>query len=444
MRLFGTSGVRGTLDKLTPELALRLGMAFSTFVNGAVGVGRDTRFGSELLSLALMSGIMYVGNDVIYYGVTSTPSALHASKSLGLKGSAMVTGSHTPPEIHGILLFEGDTSELHGEHETMVERILSERSFHRADWRNVGQLSEEDPDRHYLEDLLEVEIEPRKLKVVVDGGHSPIVRALKGVFDALEFDYVVYNGKLDGTFPNRAPEPDENSLARLGAKVREEGADLGISFDGDGDRAIFVDEKGEVIPPDYLGTLLAMEYGKPGDVVVCPINTSRVVTLLADMGIRVVYTKIGPPAIVDALLKEGGLLGFEESGKYIWPDNLLYGDPLYTLIKLVNLAKRPSNLFKKFPKYFRKKKSYYCPDELKGEVLKRVRELTGQLDGSFSHVDGVRVDFREGWFLIRPSGTEPLFRLYAEAETPQALKRLFELGESLLKEALKVKGSACP
>ncbi len=442
--MFGTSGIRGTLDRLTPELALRLGMAFSTFARGTVGVGRDTRLGSELLSLALMSGIMYTGNDVIYYGITSTPSALHASKSLGLKGSAVVTGSHTPPEIHGILLFEEDTSELHGEHEALVERILSEGSSRGASWRDVGKLSEEDPDRHYLEDLLEVEIEPRKLKVVADGGHSPIVRALKGVFDALEFDYVVYNEELDGTFPKRAPEPDENSLARLRAKVRDEGADLGISFDGDGDRAIFVDERGEVIPPDYLGTLLAMEYGKPGDVVICPINTSRVVTLLAERGIRVVYTRIGPPAIVDALLKEGGFLGFEESGKYIWPDNLLYGDPLYTLIKLVNLAKRPSGLFEKFPKYFRKKRGYYCPDKVKGEVLKRVMELTSQLDGSFSHIDGVRVDFQEGWFLIRPSGTEPLFRLYVEAETPHALKRLFELGESLLKEALKVEGGASP
>ncbi len=437
MRLFGTSGVRRTLSKLPPELVVKLGRAFATFAQGNVGVGRDARMGSELLALALMSGIMYSGSDVMYYGITSTPSALHASKSLGLN-TAMVTGSHTPPDIHGVLFFERDTSELHGEHERAVEGIFLKESFREVSWREVGKLSEVSSDPYYLSDLMSLKVSVGELKVVVDGGHSPIVKVLREVFEELGVNYSIYNDEVNGAFPSRGPEPDESSLRHLGKVVREEGADLGISFDGDGDRAIFVDERGEIIYPDYLGVLLALEFGRSGDTVVCPINTSRVVELLMERGIRVVYTRIGPPAIVDALIKENGFFGFEESGKYIWTDNILYGDPLFTLLKLMDLLdSRASSLFEDFPKYVRVKKAYPCPDEEKDYVLKRVIELASSLEGRHSYVDGVRVDFEDGWFLLRPSGTEPLFRLYAEADNHFSLRRLVSLGESLLKEAMK-------
>ncbi len=432
MRLFGTSGIRGTLKKIRPDLVSKLGMAFGAYFPGKTGVGRDARTGSELLALALTSGILYSGNDVVFFGLTSTPSVLHATKALKLNGSAMVTGSHTPPEIHGVLLFEPDTSELHGEHERELEELVNQVEFR----GKVGGLQREDADPYYLEDLVR-ESSGRELKVVIDVGHSPIVSITKSLLRELGWEHLLYNEEIDGSFPNRGPEPDEESLRKLGRTVTSKGADLGIAFDGDGDRAIFVDERGFVIHPDRLGTALALRLGGPGDTVVCPINSSMIVEMLREKGMRVIYTRIGPPAIVDSLIKHDAFFGFEESGKYIWPENILYGDPLYTLIKLAEIWDEPiSSMLSEIPDYPRLKKSYPCPDENKGEVMNKVRKLVRERFKNVVEVDGVRVNLEDGWFLLRPSGTEPVFRLYAEAVNITSLKHIVKIAEEIIVKVL--------
>ncbi len=439
MKVFGTSGFRGYVDgKLNPINVVKLALSFARFLgSGEVAVGMDARLGNGMVGRAFIAGLLSGGIDVVDFGLTSTPGLLHASK--GRKGAAMITGSHTPPEIHGILLFREDTAEIFGEDEEKIERIFQEEDFSFAPLGGLGSLSRDDALPRYREDVRRVFPEVPKAKVVLDAGHSPAVKDFIEILP--ELDIKVLHGDVRGDFPERPPEPSGKSLQLLGEAVRQEGAAFGLSLDGDGDRAIFVDECGRVIPPDYLGMVFAIEEVRRKGVkrIACPVNTTGAVEALRERGIEVIYTRIGPPAMAQAILEGRAVFAFEESGKYIWPDNILYGDPVYATAQLLNLlnGRRLSDLLSWIPRRYSFKCSVPCPEEKKSEALSAIKRRIRGVGEKIEELDGIKVIFEDtSWVLLRPSGTEPVFRCRVDAPTEERAYELKRMAISLLKEIL--------
>ncbi len=442
MKVFGTSGFRGYVnEKLNPLNVLKLALAFSSFLSGGkVAIGRDARLGNRVIHPAFVSGLLAGGSDVIDFGLTSTPSLLHGMKGRS-DGAAMITGSHTPPDIHGILLFRRDTAEIFGEEEREIERIFERGRFKLASLNELGKLDGEDALPSYREDVRR-EFPNLAGRVVLDAGHSPAVRDFLYVLDDLEFR--VLNGEVKGDFPNRPPEPDRKSLEVLGRIVREESAVFGLSLDGDGDRAVFVDERGEIVPPDRLGILFALEEARSRGIrrVACPVNTTGAVEILEEHGIEVIYTKVGPPAMAEAILRRGAGFAFEESGKYIWPENILYGDPVYATAKLLHIldGEALSKRLSWIPRRYTRKGAISCPDHLKKRMLLEVESLVEPL-GDLVKIDGVKVLLNDGsWMLFRPSGTEPVFRYHVDAPTLEKALELERNALSLIKNAGRAAG----
>ncbi|RLE85348.1 MAG: hypothetical protein DRJ39_01785, partial [Thermoprotei archaeon] len=356
-------------------------------------------------------------------------------------------GSHTPPEIHGLLFFKKDTSELFQSEEEVFEKIFFAESFKREKWNGIGKYYESSSEKIYVENLLSrFNREFKGYKVVVDAGHSPSSNALCKILESVGCKVYMLNTDLDGRFPSRPPNPLPEYLDMLKKKVTNADADFGIALDGDGDRATFVDERGNVVLPDYMGALFSKYelIDKKGGVIVCPINTSNVIYyVLENYGGRYVHTRIGPPAMAEALVKtENAIYAFEETGKYIWPENVYYGDPGFAALRLLEILSRDgslSSIIDEFPKYYIKKLAIPCPDEKKKAVLEKIQKmLYKKEDVELVLVDGVKVVFpNRDWILLRPSGTEPVFRCFVESSSEKKLEELVKKALKIVEEAMK-------
>ncbi len=455
-RLFGTSGIRGFIEReLTPELATKVAMAFATLLDEGsyVVVACDHRPQSHVIKQAVEAGLRACGVNVIDLGEAPTTAALHIVLEVGASGAVVVTGSHTPPQITGVLLFTGDTYEIGWEDAEAVEKVLFEGSFRRVSWDRVGVLERLDALETYVKRVRSLlkGFNAGGLKLVFDNGNGVASRYMEPALQELGFDVHTIFAEPDPTFPNRPPYPRPELLTHLSLKVLELKADLGLGVDGDGDRALFCDREGVVHWGDSVGAILAMhEVSVSGKkLIVCPVNTSNVVRYVAKLvNAEVVYTRIGPPAMGKALKERGGAFAFEESGKYMWPWNILYGDPVVAAARLVEVTrvrrKDLTELVKELPKLYLIKEGVPCSEEGKVRALEEAKKSVQKFEKLFGKVagvmtiDGVRIDFEDGsWILLRPSGTEPVFRIFAESPNREKALKLIEYGMSLVKQWCK-------
>ena len=248
-RLFGTSGIRGLIDnKMKPEFCVKLGLSLATLLNneGTVVIGYDHRPQAIVVKNALISGLLSGGVDVIDVGVVPTPAVLYYSKEISPSAAIVVTGSHTIPEIIGILFFNKDTSEFSESLELKLEEIFFSEKFKRVPWNQLGSLKTENILKTYSEAVLSLidESKVRDMKVVIDPGNGVSSRILGEILREASIRTISINDYLDPMFRNRDPFPRVDNLAELGRIVKCWGADLGVGVDGDGDRALFSDEKG--------------------------------------------------------------------------------------------------------------------------------------------------------------------------------------------------------
>lgn len=453
LKLFGTSGIRGKANvEITPEMAAKLGASFASLLNneGAVAVGRDVRLPAELFQHALISGLLAGGVDVKDCGPAPTPALLWAVKKRELDGAVVVTGSHTPPEIIGFLFFMKDTAELSSEESLEFEKIFFDEPS-RMPWNEVGNYSKAEILDLYLKSVLELvdlqRISSSNFRVAVDPGNGVAALTLGKILQAAGVETVVINDEVDGTFPHRDPYPRPEVLGELIRAVKETKADLGVATDADGDRAIFVDEEGGVMWGDVSGSIFVEETLKRrgGGTVVAPINSSQLLKRVCDKyGGEVVYTRVGPPAIVSEIKRVEAVFGLEESGKYIWPETILYGDPALATLKMLEIIsekqKTLSQLVQEFPKFYAIKRAFHCPNELKEKVsIKALEEWRRRgEEAEVVEVDGVKFVYPDGsWILLRPSGTEPVFRAYVESRSSDRAKELAELASGLVRKTLK-------
>ncbi|MEM2300236.1 MAG: phosphoglucosamine mutase [Candidatus Hadarchaeales archaeon] len=443
-KLFGTFGVRGIVNReLTPELAYKLGLALATHLGGTgtVAIGRDNRTSGEMFEQAVAAGLMAGGCDVLRLGLTPTPVLSFAVRYFSCDAGVIITASHNPAEYNGIKFLGSDGAGFERERETEIEKIVEENGK-TVSWEKCGKSSTTDAIEPYVRNLLtKIPKFERKLKVVVDCGNAVGALVTPYILRELGCEVISMNSQLDGTFPARKLEPVPENLGELSKAVVACEADVGIAHDGDADRTAIVDENGEILMGDRTFAIAALHYlrGRRNPKIITTVATSSVIDDVAErLGGSVVRTKVGEPEIVGEYKRNGGDIGGEENGGVLFFDWTPCRDGIMTAVQfLAELAEsglKVSELNNTLPKYYQVKMRIECPHELKQRVMEVLRnKFSGE---RICTIDGVRVDFEDGWFIVRPSGTEPIFRCFAEAKTPERAKELAEIGMRELKSCL--------
>lgn len=437
MSLFGTNGVRGIAnEELTAEMALDLGKVIATLKPGKIAVACDTRISSQMLKCAVLAGIMSAGSDAIDLGVAPTPALQFYAKSKRVAG-VIVTASHNPREYNGIKFVQENGAEFFREMDEISERIFMSKSFKIAKWNEVGSLLRDDCIELYVNAIVESVSLDKKYRIVVDCGNGAGCFTTPEILKRLDCEVYGINCNPDGRFPAREPEPVERSLNLLKKAVVDFKADLGVAHDGDADRAVFVNEKGEFVSEDAMLALIAKHYVEKhgGGIVVTPVSSSRCVEdAVKSVGGEVVYTAVGSPVVAKVMLEKNAVFGGEGNGGLIFPEHLLARDGGMSVAKVLQLldetGKTLSELVSEIPRYYMIKGKVECRN--KEKVLEELRKKFPDAN----HVDGVRIDFEKGWLLIRPSGTEPIARIYAEGKSKEKAEELYAEGIRVLKQIL--------
>jgi phosphoglucosamine mutase len=417
-RYFGTDGVRGIVgEDLTPELVRRLGRAAALWSGlGRVFIGRDTRESGPSLEQGFAEGVASVGGHAVLGGVLPTPAVALLALDLGV----VVTASHNPPEYNGIKFFDADGRKLTDAAEESMEALLDEPvRGAQGTIDRVGVAADSYTD-HVLERFGS---SLDGLKVVVDCANGAYSGIAPTAFERLGAEVVGLADRPDGT--NINVECGATDLRALKRAVLDAGADLGVAFDGDGDRMLAVDAEGNTVDGDQILAVLALHLGV--DVVAVTVMTNLGFHRLMDEhGIRVVTTDVGDRYVLEALRKEGAILGGEQSGHIICLDGHVTGDGLAAALLLCralegrSLAEAASVM----PRFAQAKEDVPArvrslPDDLRHEIVR----LNHELDG------GARI-------VVRPSGTEPLVRVLAEAENEQEAASLCARISALVRREL--------
>lgn len=467
-KLFGTNGVRGFANQdMNAELAMKLGRALGTFLKqgDAVLVGRDTRTSGPMLVAALTAGLQSAGVHVYDAGIIPTPALQYRVKtSRRFAAGAVVTASHNPPEFNGIKFIDPDGTEMRSDKEDAIEALYFDNSadissredapqrvgkFRDVSWNEIGQ-SHEEPGVNdaYVDAILQkVDVEAirrRKLTVVLDTSNGAGSLTAPFLLRRMGVHVITMNAQVDGTFPGHPSEPTPENVKDLVTATKAFGADLGVVQDGDADRCVFIDEKASYIDGNRTLALMAgyaVEKNGGNGLIATPVSSSGIVEehVMAKGG-RVAYTRVGAPIVARYMMDHKALFGGEENGGLIWPEFQHCRDASMTLAKIVEAiavsGKPLSVLLAELPSAVSVKKKLECPNDRKQKALDGFAKA--HANDKVDRTDGVKVYTSEGWVLVRPSGTEPIFRVYAEAKdagTAEALaaKSLAEIREIIAK-----------
>lgn len=420
-RFFGTDGVRGVANtELTAELAYRLGRAGAYVLtrgkqNAKIVVGKDTRVSGDMLEAALVAGILSVGADAIRVGIISTPGVAYLTRALEADAGVMISASHNPVADNGIKFFGGDGYKLLDKVEEEIESLLEgDDQLPRPIAEQIGRVVERPDAVDLFEQFLQSTIPNRfdGLKVVLDCGNGAAYRIAPEVFRKLGAEVVVIHGEPNGvninvkcgsTYPNVVKEA-----------VLQHGANIGLSFDGDADRLIAVDEQGQIVDGDYVMAILGRALKQNGKlqantVVTTVMSNVGFVKAAKEQGIELVRTAVGDRYVMEAMREGGYTLGGEQSGHIIMLEHNTTGDGILTAIQLTNVLVAEGKPLSELRSIMR---SY-------PQVLENVR--VASKDG-WEQNEAIREAIRsveaklgdEGRVLVRPSGTEPLIRVMAE------------------------------
>lgn len=453
---FGTFGLRGLANvDLTPQLALEIGLCMANYLGPGktVVVGRDSRTSSEMLSMAVSSGLLSGGCHVKYVGLVATPALSFAVKNLKADGGVMVTASHNPPEWNGIKLWNSDGSGFSRSQDKVIEGMLLRGELKHVSWSRIGRFEiVEGVPEMYVEGILErVNVEAirrRGYRVVLDCGGGSACNSSPKLLRKLGCDLKTINCTPDGFFRARPPEPRPENLSELVEAVKSVGADLGVAHDGDADRAAFIDEKGLYVQGDRILALLCLNHfrNRSGGLIVTTVITSSVIYDVAEkVGAKVILTPVGEPYLVEKMKETGAEIGGEENVGLIVRDWVWSREGAYAVALVLELMAREgkslSELSDSLPKYEQAKLMVRCDREIfpliKHMVVELVKEMLPQDYDRLITIDGVKAYYGRNWVLVRPSGTEPLFRVYVEAEDKTTLEELKKMGLKVTEDAVK-------
>ncbi|HTT73601.1 MAG TPA: phosphoglucosamine mutase [Thermoplasmata archaeon] len=455
-RLFGTNGIRRVVgEELTAPFVTQVAEAIAATVppGAPIVVGWDGRTSSVPFARIVGASLALAGHHVIEVGLLPTPAVQFSVRRLGAQLGVIVTASHNPPEFNGLKCIAADGLEVPRSVEEAIETGVERRVTAVAPYPKVGTISSDAHGAsHYLDGILAqvdvARVRERRFSVVLDCGNGASVVTSPTLLRRLGCRTVTLNGHVDGTFPGHLSEPTEANLSDLLKVVPASGADLGIAHDGDADRAVFVEASGRFVPGEEMLTLLARDAVErhPGGLVVSPVSASQAVEdAIRPFGGRVLYTRVGSPSVTHAMQEHSAVFGGEENGGLIFPAFQLARDGAMTAAMVLDLLARQggslTDLLATIPRYTMVKEKTACPVALREPVLSAVRAALEPGSAGIETIDGLKVRFADGWLLLRPSGTEPLFRVFAESKDPARARALADRGLAAVRSALEHVGS---
>jgi phosphomannomutase / phosphoglucomutase len=432
--IFRAYDIRGiTTTNLTEEVVYWIGRAFAAEAlaknQSRVAVGRDGRHSGEPLQASLTKGLTEGGIDVISIGRVPTPTLYYATYALDTGTGIMITGSHNPPEYNGLKMMIGGVTLA----EDMIQALF--RRLQNNDLsEGEGDVDEIDLDDSYIDKVLEEVALAQPLKVVVDCGNGVAGDIAPRLLRELGCEVIELYCEIDGDFPNHHPDPAEpENLEDLRTVVQAEKADLGLAFDGDGDRLGVVTNSGEIIWPDKLIMLFAQDIvsRNPGADIIYDVKCSRHLNnIISELGGRPIMWKTGHSHMKAKIKETGALLAGEFSGHICFGERWYgFDDALYSAVRLLEIlstdGRTVDEVFAQFPVTFTTPEIKITTTESeKFEIMEKLAAGADWGEGTITTIDGIRVDYADGWGLIRPSNTSPVLSLRFEADGPSALDRI--------------------
>lgn len=454
-KYFGTNGIRGIPGKdLTLEFVAEMSQSIGTFFGNSkpVLVGNDFRNSSPSLAASVLSGLLSSGNNTNTAGPAPTPAHQFGVRTLGYGGGIIVTASHNPAQYNGIKLVGSDGVEVKREDEAAVELIYLEKRYNKPDWQSVGKSGKETRIvENYITGIMSQvnvsRISERKFTIVLDIGNGAQAVAAPYLCERLGCKVITINGQPDGNFPGRGPEPTPTVLKDMCEAVKSYHADFGVAYDGDGDRSLFCDENGEIYWGDRTGSMLAdyLLSKHPGGPVVTTVSTSSLVGVIAkNHNAKAIWTTVGSVDVSRAMIDNRAPLGLEENGGFFYGPHIPVRDgAMTTALVLETLAARKisfNQAISRLKQFYQKKSKFECPREKRPAVMKIVEEKAQKSGARIDRTDGLKIFTDENsWILLRPSGTEPIIRIYAESDDQEKLDKMYNEYEQILKDAIEAR-----
>ncbi len=472
-KLFGTFGFRGVVETpdtttylntgttetngISAEKAKRAGGALAAYLGEGktIAIGKDPRISSPMLEEALVEGIINNGCNALTLGII-TPNTLSLEVGRQADAGVMITASHNPPEYNGIKCLSKRGMGFSPEEDLALEKIYFGESGKTEPQMNADErrfaikgkkLTDSGAGERYRAHIVQYvkKLFPAKpLKIVVDGGGGSASTVTPETLESMGHEVVRFNCKYDGMFRERNPEPTDANLEKLKKLVKSEFADMGVAHDGDGDRTAFVDENGKFIQGDVSAAIIADHVLRQSkdkkNIIAVTIAFSNIIEHVAGtLGAEVIYTPVGEPYLAQAKLLCGAQVGLEEHGSVLleWSRE----GPMLAGVMAGILAKEEMTLSKlvaSYPKYYQIKDAKTLPAGKDTQaILDRLKQEIPQDYERLSDMDGVRVDYTDGWFLVRASGTEPKVRVFSEGKTEARARRLNKVAMEGLERAME-------
>ncbi|UCD13335.1 MAG: hypothetical protein JSW60_07195 [Thermoplasmatales archaeon] len=434
--IFRAYDIRGVYNKdISPDLFHRIGLAAGCYVKKVIGgrhiaVGNDIRASSPPLVHSFISGVSASGVNIVYTGTTAFGQTLFKGWELKQDLIAFVTASHLPPEWNGIKFYYGDGVGLPEEELMQIRDITLSHSFDVVGWDEVGVVKSIDSKASYKNFLKSRFTFKKKLRVALDCGGASMTLSAPEIFDIIGLDTMHVFCEPDPLFSDRPSDPKPKNLTTLVETVKNNNCDFGVAFDGDGDRAVIVDNHGKILSADETGIILG-KYGfteKKGTIIVNVECSKAIKEQLEPLGFKLKQIKVGHTFLTLEAKREKSPLGIESSGHLILPEYFLFDDAIVVPLKMAevldNTEKTLGELAAEIPTYPIRKEEIDCSDLIKFEVVERLKTEFSREFENVNTMDGVRVELNDGWVLIRPSNTSPIIRLTVEANDENVLRQL--------------------
>ena len=444
--IFREYDIRGIVDKdLTDDIVEKIGLACGTYLRrknkNKISVGGDCRISTERFRKALMKGLMRTGCNIINIGVCTTPVLYFSLFHLKADGGIMITGSHNPSNFNGFKVCVG-TDTLYGEEIQNLKKIINSSDYEQGE----GTCSSYGIVNDYRDYLIKKFTFNKKLHIAIDAGNGTTGEVILPILEKLGVDVVPLNCEMDGTFPVHHPDPTlPKNLEQIIAVIKNKKLDLGVAFDGDGDRIGAINEKGEIIFGDKLLILYSRDIlkNKPGATIISEVKASKYLYEdIKNNGGNGIMWKTGHSVIKAKMKETDAVLAGEVSGHMFFADRYFgYDDAIYAALRLIEIVansdKKLSQLLEDIPESFVTPEIRIpCSDEVKFKMIDRIKE---ELHDKFKFIDidGVRITFDDGWGLVRASNTQPALVMRFEAETKKRLDEIKNFVESMVNGLLE-------
>ncbi len=441
--IFKAYDIRGIYpDEINEDIAYIVGRAYAKLTGGGrILIGRDVRISSPMLAKSIAQGLIDAGSEVYYAGVVPTPVLYLGVVENGFDGGVQITASHNPPEWNGfkLVLANGETVSSGAGMERLKELVYSEIAEKPSN--EVASIKEIDITSPYVDKIKKMINLRRPVRIAVDFSNGASCIIGKKLLKEIGCDLISINDKPDGTFPGHLPEPNADTLRELAALVSENKLEFGAGLDGDGDRAVIVDDGGKILEGDLALAVLVIKSDVKGKVVFDIGSSSALERVIVENGCEPVVSRVGRAYMLRKVREVNAIIGAEKSNHIYFSELHGFDDGLYAVAKFAELISKSdeplSKILDNIPRYYSSPIiTVDVPEELKTKVMNRISQFMHGIAEKIVDIDGVKAYFSDGWILIRPSNTMPQIKYTVEAVDSLALKKYLNLADSLIKRLI--------